>query len=185
MKERRAQILEAVLNLLAKEGLAKVTHRAVDTQASLPQGSTSYYFPKKSILVAAAAEHLGELMQEDCREVKQQFAELIAEGKRDAALEYVADDLLNFADERQDWLLARFELTLAGSRDGSLREATQRLTQAAREPVAFFLKLLAADVSEARIDACMGVLDGLSLMYATGQGPRPTKEQLERLFATA
>ncbi|MGB1026107.1 MAG: TetR/AcrR family transcriptional regulator, partial [Rhodospirillaceae bacterium] len=59
-------ILDATISLLARAGLDGVTHRAVDAQAGLPQGSTSYYFAKKSALLMAAAEHLATLLGKDC-----------------------------------------------------------------------------------------------------------------------
>jgi len=105
-------------------------------------------------------------------------------GQRDEAIDYVADDLLKFAVEKSDWLLARFELTLAGARDDALRPMADRLADAAQEPIAFFLRLLADDLSDTQIESCMGILDGLSLVFATGQGPAPTKDQIRRLFLT-
>jgi len=52
---RREVILNGVIELLATRGLEGVTHRAVDEIAGLPQGSSTYYFPKKAALLIAAA----------------------------------------------------------------------------------------------------------------------------------
>ncbi|MEO1658815.1 MAG: TetR family transcriptional regulator [Pseudomonadota bacterium] len=184
MQDRRTQILDAALVVLAQQGLAQLTHRGTDEAAGLPQGSTTYYFKKKSDLVEGAASRLAEILDDDCAEVKRHFADLIAANKRDEAIDYVADDLLKFASEQSDLLMARFELTLAGARDPNLRHVADKLAEAAREPIAFFLRLLSGDLREDQVESCMGILDGLSLIYATGQGPLPTKEQIRRLFLT-
>ena len=107
--DRKLKILNATVQLLAEKGLAGVTHRAVDNAAEIPQGSTTYYFPKKLDLLESAARHLAELLDESCASVKLRFAELIADGKRDEAIERVASDLLDFSDNEKVLLLARLE----------------------------------------------------------------------------
>ncbi len=183
--DRRISILNATIRLLSEKGLTGVTHRAVDEAAGIPQGSTTYYFPKKQLLLESAAEQLAELMDESCASVKLVFAELIAEGKRDEAIDQVASDLLDFTDDERVLLLARFELALAGSRDPTLRHIADRLTDSARKPIEFFLRLLVEDISEQQVDMCMGLLDGLAILNATQQGPKPTIEQVKRIFLSA
>ncbi len=61
--ERRELILETVIKLLSARGLEGVTHRAVDESAGLPQGSSSYYYPKKAGMLVAASEHLAALLE--------------------------------------------------------------------------------------------------------------------------
>jgi hypothetical protein len=53
-----------------------------------------------------------------------------------------------------------------------------QLAAAARRPIAFFLRLIAKEGSEAPIETCASLIDGISLMYATGQGPKPTSDQV-------
>ncbi len=184
-RDRKKQILNACLELLAKEGLASVTHRAVDKTAGLSPGSTSYYFSKKTALIEAAAIHLAELLDEDCADVQRAFAQLIADGKKDEAIAYVANDLVAYADEKRELLLARLELTLAGSRSDELKLIADQLSAAARQPIEFFLKLISDECTEEQVVTSMGLLDGIALLYATGQGPKPTVEQVERIFLSA
>lgn len=182
VSERQQEILYATIRLLAERGLAGVTHRAVDSAAGLPQGSTSYYYPKKIVLIAAAAKHLATLLDEECDGVRRQFADLIADGKRDEAIDFVAQDLLKFVDEGRVLLLARFEIALAGTRHSELKAIADRLSIAARQPIEFFLKLLQQDLSQDQAEVCMGLLDGLALLHVTGQGPKPTVDQIKRIF---
>lgn len=55
-------------------------------------------------------------MKDDSRAVRGRFAELIAEGQLEEAMDYVADGLLELAKRKSDCLLTRFELTPAGQR---------------------------------------------------------------------
>ena len=112
--DRRATILDAVIELLAQKGMSGVTHRATDAAAGLPQGSTTYYFPKKTVLLRAAAGHLAHRLEEDCGALQINFAEVVARQGVDAAIDYVAQELTASADETRHLLLARIELTLAG-----------------------------------------------------------------------
>ncbi|NKX53307.1 TetR/AcrR family transcriptional regulator [Arthrobacter mobilis] len=55
---RRELIAEAATELIAREGMRALTHRAVDTRLGLPTGSTSYYFRTRDELLAATVAHL-------------------------------------------------------------------------------------------------------------------------------
>ncbi|ACG74191.1 transcriptional regulator, TetR family [Anaeromyxobacter sp. K] len=180
--DRRIVILEAVLELLATRGLEGVTHRAADDAAGLPQGSTTYYFPKKTALLVAAADHLAALLEKECDELQVGFAERAARQGLDAAIAYVADELAAYADDTRHLFLARVELTMAAARREDLAGVGERLTAAARRPIAFFVKLISHGRADAPIETCAGLIDGITLMYAIGQGPRPTTEQVSAVL---
>lgn len=61
MPGRRDQALQAALELLGTKGVGGLTHRAVDTTAGLPPGSTSNYFRTRESLLRGAVDHLGDL----------------------------------------------------------------------------------------------------------------------------
>ena len=180
--ERRDSILTGVVTLLADKGLEGVTHRAVDDVAGLPQGSTSYYFPKKAALLSAAAEHLAELLEKDCDELQVGFAEQAAENGLDAAVAFVAEEMVSYTDASRHLFLARLELTMAAARREDLKGVGDQLNAAARRPIAFFLRLIADGREDVPIETCAGLIDGISLMYATGQGPKPTTDQVASVF---
>lgn len=58
---RRARIAQAAIEVVATNGAAGLTHRAVAAAAGVPLGSTTYYFASRDDLLAealhAAAEH--------------------------------------------------------------------------------------------------------------------------------
>jgi len=175
---RRVNILNGVIELLATRGLEGMTHRAVDEISGLPQGSTSYYFPKKTQLLIAASQHLAEILEKDCDELQVGFAETAAKHGLDAAVEYVAEEVAAYADDQRHLFLARIELTLAAARRDDLAGVGEQLTAAARRPIEFFIKLISDGRSDVPIETCAGLIDGIGLMHATGQGPKPTTDQV-------
>ncbi|MGX7681395.1 TetR family transcriptional regulator [Jatrophihabitans sp. DSM 45814] len=60
-EDRRTAIADTVIEVLASQGARGLTHRAVDTAADLPPGSTSYYFRTREALLIAAAGRLADL----------------------------------------------------------------------------------------------------------------------------
>ena len=61
MSDRRTEILDGALRVLAEQGMRGLTHRAVDQAAGIPPGSTSYYFRTRSALVEGCVARLLEL----------------------------------------------------------------------------------------------------------------------------
>ncbi|NVK47454.1 MAG: TetR family transcriptional regulator [Rhodobacteraceae bacterium] len=181
-QDRQIAILDATISLLARAGLDGVTHRAVDAQAGLPQGSTSYYFAKKSALLTAAAEHLATLLGKDCDALQLGFADHVARAGMDAGIAFVGEEVISYVDTAQELYLARMELTLASARREDLAGVGDALTRAARRPIEFFLDLISQETAPEKIDACAGLVDGIMLMYVTGQGPKPTQDQLRAVF---
>ena len=179
---RRQIILDGALELLATRGLEGVTHRAIDEIAGLPQGSSTYYFPKKVGLLIAASERLAELLEKDCDDIQVGFAQTAARLGMDAAIAYVAQELGAYADKSRNLFLARMELTLAAARRDELAGVGVQLTTAARRPIEFFLTLISKGRADVPIETCAGLIDGITLMYATGQGPKPTTEQVAAIF---
>lgn len=110
--ERPTAIADAGLRLIAREGLRGLTHRAVDAEAGLPIGSTSYYFRTREVLVSACVRRLIELdlLEIDATEI--------------AARPMTADQLGRLGGELMwHWItvdghrhLARYELLLESRR---------------------------------------------------------------------
>ena len=59
--QRRAQILNAAIDLLVDVGIGGLTHRQVDDRAALPAGTTSNYFRTRLALLEATADRTAEL----------------------------------------------------------------------------------------------------------------------------
>jgi DNA-binding transcriptional regulator YbjK len=122
--ERRDRIADAALELLAREGARGLTHRAIDRELALPDGSTSYYYSTRAALLLAAAERLLALDTAD--------------------VEASAGGLEGVAALVEHWLspgqrtrsMARMELLLTAARDPAfrfMREARVRFIQYAAQ----------------------------------------------------
>jgi len=58
--DRQAQIIDAVLKVLSREGIAGVSMRAVAREAGVALGLVHYYFDDKTSLIAASLRHVEE-----------------------------------------------------------------------------------------------------------------------------
>ena len=56
--DRRTQVADAALDVIAAAGMKGLTHRAVDEAADAPTGTTSNYHRTRAALVAAAVDRL-------------------------------------------------------------------------------------------------------------------------------
>src|SRR5947209_594925 len=57
---RRPLLADATITVLARDGGRGLTHRAVDREAGVPEGTTKNYHPTRESLLAAAAERMAE-----------------------------------------------------------------------------------------------------------------------------
>ncbi|MFQ5699714.1 MAG: TetR/AcrR family transcriptional regulator [Myxococcota bacterium] len=125
--ERRERLLAAVLRIVAREGLAGVTHRAVAAEAGTSLTATTYYFESKDAMIRAAFRHFAAW---DLERIDQSAATLSRESLpvREAAalLGAIASEELR-APERS--LAVDLEMILRVAREPSLApdyEAFQR-----------------------------------------------------------
>lgn len=65
--QRRDQLADAAIEVLAREGSRGLTHRAVDAQADQPAGTTSRYFRTREALRTAIVERVRALHFADLR----------------------------------------------------------------------------------------------------------------------
>ena len=124
---RQQKIAESAVRVLAKEGARGLAHRAVDREAGLPTGSTSYYANSRMELLRLALTHV---MEHD----RETFQKYIGPGVG-VALEELLEALS--APEEREFSLARFELYLEAARNAEF----QKLMEAHRRE---FIGLAAA-----------------------------------------
>lgn len=164
---RRAAILDAALDLIALEGPAKVTHRAVAARAGVPLAATTYYFGSKDEILLAALELVAE------REAAALTAArgLLGDGVPDPG--DVARALVaTLAAEPH--LAAKFELYLAAGRRPELRAV-------ARRSVAAFVELAASVVPPQHASTFVACVDGLVLRHGATSGALDTDELAEQI----
>jgi len=163
--ERRTEILDGALAVLAEQGMRGLTHRAVDAAAGLPLGSTSYYFRSRAALVTGCVARLLEL---------DLAGELPAFGAAPPDVDAVAAVLARvgvaMATDQRHRTLARYELSLAAVRDPDLRAELVRGGDTIRRLGAATLGALGATDPVMAADELAAVLDGL-VLTALVRGP--------------
>lgn len=123
--ERRQQIVEATLRLVARDGAASVTHRAIAQEADVPLAATTYYFASKSDLLLAAFRLHSEREAERIERALGQISE-------------TADTPIKLANRLGDWvvegltthreqLLAEYELLVESARTPDLEQLSRAL----------------------------------------------------------
>jgi len=163
---RRAEIADAAISTLARDGMRGLTHRAVDRAAGLPDGSVSYYFRTRRALLQATLERLVEL------DITDMLASPGIPAQPGRGLDAFADTTaiaveswLTAGRERQ---LARYELTLEATRRPALAEALSGMVAATLDVAIGEHRALGLDTSPAQVQALITLFSGVLLTLAAG-----------------
>ncbi|WP_369199631.1 TetR/AcrR family transcriptional regulator [Streptomyces sp. PU-14G] len=116
--QRRERIIAATLDLIAEEGIARVSHRRIAARAGVPLGSMTYHF-----------SGIDQLLREAFRSFTDHIVavfdtHLAAAADRDQAREAVADLVHALSEESQRDLVLTQELYTLAARQPSYRELT-------------------------------------------------------------
>ena len=127
---RRRALQDAAIELVADEGLHGLTYRALDRRAGLPVGTASNYFPSRTGIVAATAERLVELLQDEFQE------EETAGSTLTNAAESIARSLVRAATLHRSRWAAMFELQNEMRRRPEIAAAIAPLQQLSEDATA-------------------------------------------------
>lgn len=180
-KDRKTLIADAAIALLGSAGAKGLTHRAVDAEAGLPLGSTSFYCRTRHDLLTLAL----------LRHAALDLADLQADAHLMAKPDWALDEFIDLLVARvADWLslpkrarlVARFELFLMASREPELADIVTQQRQ--RFLVATEAALSKAGVAQAASLApgLLVIVDGLLLDQVRANGAVLTGEQQKALF---
>ncbi|MCX5560646.1 TetR/AcrR family transcriptional regulator [Streptomyces sp. NBC_00038] len=115
--ERRAALVDAAVEVLAREGARGLTFRAVDAGAGVPVGTASNYFTDRDDLLAQVDARIHQRLAPDPSAI----AELLKGPKdRSLVLEFMRDVLARAVRDRTGYL-ALFEMRLEATRRPALR----------------------------------------------------------------
>ncbi|MBM7170820.1 TetR family transcriptional regulator [Streptomyces sp. G44] len=115
--ERRAALVDAAIEVLAREGARGLTFRAVDTEAGVPTGTASNYFANRDDLLTQAGARVYERLQPSEEEVERQRT---AQPDKETYAELMREVLGRVSGFRTGYL-ALLELRLEATRRPDLR----------------------------------------------------------------
>jgi DNA-binding transcriptional regulator YbjK len=162
---RRADIADAGIRLIARGGVRALTHRAVDEEARLPAGSTSYYARTRRDLTRLVVERIAEGTQADADVMELPSRVSRAEAAR------IAQAFLDGLAAREHVQAARFGLLFELRDEDELRRPLTAAAPVRASLVAVAETLLeAAGVEAPAVHApdLVGVIDAL-LMYGAAR----------------
>ena len=124
---RRELLAEAAIEVLANEGGRGLTHRAIDRAAQVPEGTTKNYYPNRSALFEAIAQHLAErhtaALEELCAQVPDDL-------RAEEVTALYAAMLRRMSGSARTQFLALFELHLEGVRNPEVRKMLGEISRA-------------------------------------------------------
>jgi AcrR family transcriptional regulator len=165
--DRRDAIADAAIHLVATRGLRGLTHRAVDAEAGLPPGSTSYYLRTRNALLAAC---VNRMLARDVGGITPTGTD---------PLDLVVGMTVGLAQNRRDDLVARYELSLESSRQPELRAAIDEGGRQLRAMLAQLLDNLGVPDPDQAAWPVAAMLDGLLYDRVAGTGATLSPEAFE------
>jgi DNA-binding transcriptional regulator YbjK len=176
--KRRQELLEATLRLLALEGSAAVTMRAVASEAGVPSTAPTYYFASKQELLLEA----WRLHAEREADRVSRIAEAVGS---DESSDAIARRLARFVHDSlaaaRESLLAEIELLLEAARQPELEELTRVWHQTLRAHVRGALAAAGSQRPELDARLVLAVMAGLELDNV-GTTDTATVPELVELF---
>ncbi|MEU9625201.1 TetR family transcriptional regulator [Streptomyces luteogriseus] len=122
--QRRAALVDAAIEVLAREGARGLTFRAVDAEAAVPAGTTSNYFASRDDVLTQAGARVYERLQAD----DAMIARRQAAGRDREAYAVLMRELVGRVAGFRTGYLALLELRLEATRRPELRKVlTERV----------------------------------------------------------
>jgi len=184
--QRRAQLADAAIELLAQAGVHGVTHRAVERRAGLPAGTASNYFRSREALLVATAERVVQRHHADMQAAaaQQKSRPDPAQSWREQAIDLIAGSLMLASTTQRHSHLAIFELRLEGLRRPALAAAIETLVSGTATFTAGHHAELGLRIPPAAIPAMMVLYGGA--LFALVTGPvEAVRDDVVRPLATA
>ncbi|WP_117210681.1 TetR/AcrR family transcriptional regulator [Allorhizocola rhizosphaerae] len=170
--DRFAALTDAAIAVLAERGMRGLTHRAVDTRAALPQGTTSAYFRTRKALIEAVVRRLADLDRADLDEARlptEAGMSVTAIEDIDAFAAGIAALLDRWMSTERDRVLARYACLLEATHHPELRTIL-RYGEASRAQSTAMLAAAGARHPEQAGAHLVACIDGLLFDRLAGAG---------------
>jgi DNA-binding transcriptional regulator YbjK len=117
--ERRRELCDAAIRVLAEQGSRGLTHQKVDQAAQMPDGTTSYYYRTRAALLRGVGKRVASIDTENLRSITDEATRSASPFGRLAQLTVMQADGPGLHLNK-----ARMELLLAATRDPELAHTT-------------------------------------------------------------
>lgn len=173
LSPRMQRILEAATRVVAAKGMRGLTHRAVDAEAGLPQGSTSGYLRTRMALVTALTEFIAAGLIDGIEALagRQQA------GDDGAVIESALDVFAGWLRE-PDALIAKAELAQEVAREPEIAAAMEPARARIEGIVGQILTVAGVDDVETSSQAIIAAMEGV--LGAALQRPEAERETFVR-----
>jgi TetR/AcrR family transcriptional regulator, regulator of biofilm formation and stress response len=169
--ERKERIVTAALEVLARDGIAGITHRAIGSAADVPLGSITYHFATLDDIVYQAFEtHVDKLASRF--EVR-----LAACNDEDDLIECIAGAITDDLAAHPNELAVTYELYGDAVRNPETRRLTQRWIERAEDALAQHFDRTTAQLVDVAVE-------GLMVRMSIAQQPI-SKEEVRHLLTMA
>ncbi|HEX6498550.1 MAG TPA: TetR family transcriptional regulator [Micromonosporaceae bacterium] len=177
MTDRRELLLDAAITVLGTRGLRQLTHRAVDAEAGLPEGSTSNMFRTREALISGVLDRLVELETAAWQRLASGSAAAVAgpgpgaqvSPERFAAL--VATMMRELVGEARQLTLARHAIFHEAAFHPGLQERIAASQARLAEWGVPWLARLGSAQPESDYRTLLGLIDGLLLIQLASPVP--------------
>lgn len=166
--ERRAQMLDAAIGILADTGVGGLTHRQVDERAGLPTGTTSNYFRTRQALLEATAARTVDLHWQRVEALRASIGALTPDGVKTLMTRLISDP----DEQARRYTLARFELFMEGTRRPELRPLLGELQAAAVKSATLIFEAAGLAPQPQRLEELSRLLNG----YVFSKLTMPTED---------
>lgn len=165
-QERRELIADSGIRIIARDGLRALTHRAVDQEAGIPQGSTSYHAKTRLALVELIVTALAERAIADAARTADTLDARFSNGHRPSIPELAGTiaALIETLANRRDDMRARYALILELEDAPSLRGKLMRQSEVhavTRDVTTLLLTRAGLPSSEERVEELIALTDSL------------------------
>ncbi|AGZ43866.1 TetR/AcrR family transcriptional regulator [Actinoplanes friuliensis] len=179
-------ITDAAVAVVAELGMRGLTHRAVDSRAGLPPGTTSAYFRTRKALIEALVQRLADLDRADLERAELEGQRLPADP--DALAASIAAVIDSWLTTGRDRTLARYACLLEATHHPELRTILGHGESSRVQARALLAAAGAAHPDQAG-DHFVACVDGLLFDRLIGAGaltaPTPGTPQSRADLATA
>lgn len=152
----RDRILDAALEIVADEGVGRLTNRSLAAKAGVSLGTLTYHFGSQNDVLREA---LTRFVESEAARLETITTATGAAENPEVALVAVQKLLSGESGRR----LAKLELYLAAARAPELSESARRCFDAYDAVVAQGLRSIGADASELNVRSIVALIDGLQL----------------------